>query len=307
MNNTLGYDVVRTLLDDVFYTKFSGEKFPGRATAETAALFHPDSMSQAALNLDLFGGVGNWEQTAEQQDLPENDPTFKNTKLFTAVKFAKAISISKEWFDDNNHNAYEQTIMNFANRAKTTRDKNAFTPFRNAFTTTLTADGVALVSDSHINNAGSTVDNKVTGTLSEVTLNNAMNQLAEMKSQDNEIDGWVGSILLVPIANFNNACIITKSTLKSGTANNDLNYFSDYWPGLQVMTSPYLGAAAGGSDAAWFLLSNEHAVTRWVREAVSTNLVDYTISTNDTYKYKGRFREVVGAMTYDGLVGSNGS
>jgi len=197
-------------------------------------------------------------------------------------------------------------VRNFARRARTTRDSNAMAIFRTATTTTTTADGVALISDSHINLNGTTVNNKVTGALSETTLNTAIVQLLEMKAEDDVVDGSLAQTLLVPPALYKSAVEITESELRSGTANNDMNVYSAKY-GINVYTSQFLGAAAGGSDAAWWLLGNNHSIYRFVRQGVQTDLVDYKTQRNNNYIYKGEFREVVGPMSFEGIVGSSGS
>lgn len=305
-SSALNANVVKTALDDVFNQEFNGQKQPNLATAETAAVFKQDTADSSAVIMELFGGSGAWEQTSEEQDLPLGTPRITNTKTFSVLKYAHAVDIPKEFFDDNKHGSYEKVVANFARRARTTRDKNAFAVFRGAFTVTTTADAAYLVSDTHTNINGDTIDNKLTAALSETSLNDAVKMLGEMKAQDGEIDGHVPSVLLVPMALYKTACEITESELRSGTADNDMNVYSDKY-GIKVYTSPYLGAAAGGSDTAWFLLSDTHSITRWVRESVNTNLVSYETSRNDTYTYKGRFREVVGAMSYEGIVGSLGT
>jgi hypothetical protein len=78
------------------------------------------------------------------------------------------------------------------------------------------------------------------------------------------------------------------------------------YPGLQIFQSPFLGAAQGGSDTAWFLLSRNHSLYRWVRQALNLDLVDYKTQRNNNYIYKGEYREVVGAISYEGLCGSTG-
>lgn len=304
-SSALNPNVVKTALDDVFNQEFNGQKQPNLATAETAAVFKQDTADSSAVIMELFGGSGAWEQTAEEQDLPLGTPRITNTKTFSVVKFAHAVDIPKEFFDDNKHGSYEKMVANFARRARTTRDKNAFAVFRGAFATTTTADGAYLCSDTHTNINGDTIDNLITAALTDTSLNTAIKMLGEQKAQDGEIDGHVPAVLLVPMALYKDACVITESNLRSGTANNDMNVYSDKY-GITVYTSPYLGAAAGGSDTAWFLLSDTHSVTRWVRESVNTNLVPYEQSRNDVYTYKGRFREVVGAMSYEGIVGSTG-
>lgn len=300
-NSGLNANVVKTALDDVFNQNFSGEQHPGHVNAASGMVFKQDTADSSAVIMELFKGSGAWEDTVEEQILPEGTPRVGNQKTFTVTKFAKSIKIPKEFFDDNKHGSYEKMVANFARRARTTRDRNAFYTFR-APTVVTTSDGVAFASASHVNLNGDTVSNLNTSSaLTESTLNAAIVDLVEMKSQDGEIDGFMPRTLLVPPALFKTACEITKSELRAGTANNDVNVFSSQY-GIYVATTPYIGAAAGGSDTTWFLLSDDHSVMRYVREAVNTDLVGYEISDNDTYTYKGRFREVVGPMSYEGVI-----
>jgi len=304
-NSQLNPNVVKTALDDVFNQAFSGDKHPGHATAESAPVFKQDSADSSAVIWELFKGVGAWSQRAEEADVSQKTPRVANQKTFSIINFAASVDIPKNFFDDNKHAAYEKMVQNFALRARTSRDRNAFATYRNAFTTELTSDGVALISDSHLNLNGDTVDNKVSGALSESTLNDGITQLTEMKSQDGEIDGFMPRVLLVSLKLFKLASEITESELRSATPNNDLNVYSDKY-GIMVMTSPYLGAAAGGSDTAWFLLSENHSVYRFLRQAVETDLVPFQYQRNNNYIYKGEFREKVGAMSFEGIVGSTG-
>lgn len=305
-NSSLNPNVVKTALDEVFYPEFNIQEHPGYATAETAGVFNQDTATSSAVISELFGGVGAWELTAEEATLPQGDPRVDQTKTYTVTKYAKSVHIPKEFYDDNMHGAYEGMVKSFATRARTTRDKNAFALFRNGFTTETTVDAVAWFSNSHTNKAGNTVDNLETGALTPTVLENMFTSLAEQEAQDGEIDGHVPACLVVPVKLFKEAIEITKSELAAGTANNNMNYYSQLYPGLMVYTSPYLGAKAGGSDTAAFLLSRNHSAMRYVRDAVSTNLVNYDVSDNDVYKYKGRFREALGVMSYDGAVATTG-
>ena len=61
------------------------------------------------------------------------------------------------------------------------------------------------------------------------------------------------AIAIVPTALEKTAVIITQSTKRSGTANNDLNFYDDgTYP---VMASHWLGATNSGSDTAWYLVA----------------------------------------------------
>lgn len=304
----LNPDVVRTLLDDVFNPTFSGNKNPNLATAESDLVFKQDTADSSAVVMDLFKGVGAWENRPdEEQDLPTGTPRIGNTKIFTVAEWDKSVDIPKIFFDDQKHGSYQKMVSNFALRARTTRDRNAFAIFRNGFTTAFTtSDGVALFSDSHVNMNGDTVDNKLTAALSESSLNDAIVAMSEMKSQDGEIDGYMPRTLLVPMKLFKTACEIVESELRSGTADNDANVYSSKY-NLFIKTTPYLGAAAGGSDTAWFLIGEDSSITRWVRQGIEIDMVDYRTQRNNVYIYKGSYREVVGAMSYEGVIGSDGT
>jgi len=121
------------------------------------------------------------------------------------------------------------------------------------------------------------------------------------------LGGHEPACLLVPPALFKEANIFTKSELRPTTANNDLNYVSYIYPGLVVKQSPFLGTTHGGNDAYAFLLSRNHSVYRWVRQALQTDLIPYQNQRNNNYIYKGEYREVVGPISYEGIVGTDGA
>ena len=82
------------------------------------------------------------------------------------------------------------------------------------------------------------------------------------------------AMLMVPPALKKEALIITQSTLRSGTGNNDKNV---YLGNFDVYVNQYISSAGGGSDTAWFLIIKEinglvflwrekPAVSAWVDE-----------------------------------------
>ena len=304
-NSGLNPNVVKTALDDVFKQEFEYGMGPGQANAMTAAIFKQDSADSSAVIMEVFKGSGYWDSRAEEQDVPAGTPRITNQITFSVTNYAKSIDIPKNFFDDNKHGAYEKMVTDMAEMARITRDKNAFAIFRNGFTTTLTADGVALFSDSHVTISGDTVDNLLTAALAETSLNDAIVALSEQKAQDGTIRGCTPTVLLVPQKLYKLACALTDSQLRPQTANNDINVYSTKY-GIEVYTTPFLGAAAGGSDTAWFMLARNHAIYRWVRQGLVTDLVDYKFQRNNSYIYKGEFREVVGAIDYVGAIASTG-
>lgn len=309
ITNAINPAVVQTELDDVFFQVFQQRVAPGMATADTPEIFRQVTLDNSAhIEEVASGGGGFWEVKGETVDVPQATPFVSNKITQVAVTFAKGITLSKEYFDDNMHNTWTRTVEKFARNALATRDREAFSLWNGAFTTTLTADGVSLVNAAHVTLDGPTVSNRVASNppLTEASLNTAIVQLLELRDQEGVTMGEVPTDLLVPPAEFKNATEIVDSELVSDSANNAVNVYSSTY-GIRIWQSTYLAASAGGSDTAWFLLSRNHAVTRYKREGVTTQLIDWSISSNDNYRYKGRYREVYGVTDYIGVVGSDGT
>lgn len=200
---------------------------------------------------------------------------------------------------------WSRTVSDLALKARISQDANAFKIFRNAFTTSLTADGAAWISATHTLLNGSNYSNLVTGALSTTTLNLAIIALRQQVDQANVVLGNAPAYLVVPSPLFKHALEITQSALIADNANNNLNVYRSAF-GITVYTSPYMDAVAGGSDTAWFLLARNHCVTRLIRQGMQTFLRDWGYSNNRTYWYQANFREEAYVPDYIGAVASTG-
>lgn len=311
------FAVVQTQLDSVFYQNFDYDAtHPGIATANTAALFKPQTTTHAAYIEQVFKGSGYFPVVGETQTVPQSTPQVKN-QLTTYIKdFAQSIEISKNLFDDNMHGVWSKAVADFAQVARVTQDQNAFNFFNGAFTTSLTADGSAWIGthtlingQSYSNLLTTTITGTVTTALDPTTLNFAQIMLRQQPNQAGVILGNVGSILLVPSNLWKHAIEITDSALIADSGNNNINVFRSAY-GITVYTSPFLDSITGfssGSNTAWFLMSRNHSVTRIIRQGIQTALRDWSYSNNRTYLYQANFREVVYAPDYCGAVGSLGT
>lgn len=300
------FAIVQTELDTVFFQEFDYDATtPGIATARTAAIFKPLTTDHAAYIGEVNMATGLWNAIGETQTVPTSTPAVRNKYTIYIKDFADSIEISKDLFDDNMHGVWAEDVKQFALMARITQDDNAFALYRNAFTTSLTADGVSFINAAHPLIGGGTISNVISGALSDTTLNTAIVALREQKNQKGVILGGVPSVLLVPSALFKYAMQLTDSALVADNANNAINVYRSAY-GFEVYSSPYLGAAAGGSDTAWFLLTKNHSVTRLVRQGVQTALRPWQYSNNRTYLYQGNFREEVFVPDYSGAVGSTG-
>jgi len=307
LNGGNAANTIKTALDKVFDATFDYPTMAGVATAENGKAFMQSSADNSAVIVEQFQGSGYWDSRTELQDVPEGSNKVGNQQTHQIINYAKSIDVSKNYFDDDMHDVVAMMVQNMARNARLTRDKNAFTAYNLGFTTETSNDSVALFSDSHVTLDGTTVDNLVSGALSDATLATAIVQLIEQLTQDGTLGGHDPAFLLVPPALWKNANIFAKSALRPTTANNDMNWVSDIYPGLQVLQSPFLGAAQGGSDTAWFLGSQNHSMYRWIRQAKQTDIVDYKYQRNNNYIYKGEYRETVAPIAYEGLVGSLGA
>lgn len=299
--------IVRTELDSVFFQEFqydSGE--PGIATANTAALFKPLHTTHAQYIEEIFAGGGLWNRIGETQTVPTQTPKVANKLTTSVIDFADGREISKNLFDDNMHGVWAQVVKDFALMARVSQDQNAFSFWNNSFTTALAADGVAVLG-SHTLLSGQSYSNVLTSPtpLTEPNLQTGINKLRVQPNQKGVILGNVPAYLLVPPALFKKAVQYTESALIPDASDNNINVYRSAY-GIQVFTSPYLDATAGGSDTAWWLLARNHHVTRLIRQGIETSLRSWEYSNNRTYFYQGNFREAVYCADYIGIVGATG-
>lgn len=131
-------------------------------------------------------------------------------------------------------------------------------------------DGVSMVSTAHPSKVPgvSNRSNRLPGnpSYSETAQNTAMLMLQEQLNGRGLPIGYEGRYLLVvPPALLKQATEVNKSTLRSGTANNDVNYYEGK---VDVVSSVYLNSANGGSNTAWWMIAvdapEEQAMLRYV-------------------------------------------
>ena len=311
------FSLVQTELDEVFKQNYEASLPPSYATAMTAEIFKVTDTTHSAYIGTIHKGPGLFSKIGEVATVPSYTAKVANKWTVTISDFAQGIDISKDLFDDDIHGEWQNQVSELAIMARRTQDFNAFKIFRGAFTTTLSADGSALIG-SHTLIGGGTTNNEIvaadvgaaTSVLNSSSFNISMKRMAEVKSQAGVPLQCVGNVLLVPPALYATARQVAVSALVPDNANNAVNVFSmDY--SIKVYQSVFAGTASPdglGSDTAWFLMdSSRHAVRRFVRQGVVTSLRDWSMSNNRTYYYQANFREEVFAPDYIGLVGAKGT
>jgi hypothetical protein len=292
----------KTALDKVFYAKFNPTTGPQMGRVTMSELFQQDKAYNSAVIMEVFKGVGSWEETQEQEAYKGEDPRINDQITFSVVKYTKKFAISEEALEDDQVSLVKNAIADMGRMGNFSQEKAGFNVYKNAASTTLCADGVALLSASHANLAGDTIDNTISGALTLTTFKEGLNLLLEQKNQAGEILGHEVKTILVPNVLFDDATVITESELIPGDTDNDINVISNKY-NVRVLQSVRIGATAGGSDTRYFMLGENHSITRWVRTPISTKLIPPENEANGDTIYRGRFREVYGAVSYEGCVG----
>lgn len=307
--------LVKTALDDLRDNALLEQASTGKCEATDPLIFSQQGADKAAVVTSVIGGGGYFLKTVTgvAQDITAKKNATKNSpapKTTIIAEFNKDVPISRSFMMDQQHEAVAKSIRQETLSWTASRDQNAFAYYAYGFGTTLstTIDSVALFSNSHLNANGDTVDNYETGSLSDANLNTVIVSLRSQKNQAGVIIGWEPKFLLCGSTLHHDAMIVSKSVLRAGTGNNDLNYFSELYPGMKACWNQFVDNSGATSQATmYFVGSALHGVVRYEREAFFSELVDWRTDANDLYKYKLRAREEVDTIEYTGLVGSDGT
>lgn len=291
-------------LREVFSDSFKENVETHQATSKDVFNFY--SSRKNAEDFQKVSGVGRFTAVAEEDPTPivKRDEIMKTNFLHTT--FRKGVGISYEALEDQLYNEMKDHTEQLAISARETQEFNRFAVIRN-ITSTNGADGVPLADNDHPLSGGATQDNLVTGAVTETTLESMFQIFREMR--DYTLKQFISSpaLLLCAPKNHPEVMRLTKSKLQANTANNDLNYFSEVFPGVQVKFSPYVGAVAGGSDTGVTLIGKRHKLNTVIREKIRTWMNKWDESSDIVTKFNALYRESVGFADFVGVVHLTGA
>lgn len=298
-------ELVKTALDKIRDEASLTYARTGKAEATDPVVFTQGTADNAAKVSTVQGGGGYFDKKIGDMKrgkaIAVNSPTPKTTLM---AEFSKDLDIARTFMADQQHDSVGKAVRATQRSWLASRDQNAMKVFALGFTTQTTVTGTALFSNTQGNSNGDTVDNLSAGALTDSTLNEGVVLLRNQVNQTGVKVGYEPDFLLTSNANHKNAMTVAKSVLRSGSGNNDLNYFSELFPGMRTLYNQFLDDT---STTAYFIGAQGHGVERFVREDLFTTLVDWTVSDGDAYKYKFRAREEVDSIEYSGLVGALGT
>lgn len=203
-------------------------------------------------------GFGLLTQTAEGGSLAYEDPIQMYDVSYVHLKYTKGFKVSEELYEDDRYNIINKKPQALARATRRTAEYLAASVFNNAFSSGTGGDAKYLCSTSHPRADGGTAQSNASSTgitLTEANLNTGLLAVrAQLDDKGMPIQAK-GSLLVVPPALEKDAQIITKSQLRSGSADNDYNYYQGM---LKVISWDWLT-----STTAWFLIDESLAELNW--------------------------------------------
>lgn len=300
-------------LDEIFDSAYEMDKQPGEVRADDTLFFQQDNTNWLRIQYAESMGPGDFTQVAEDEEVPEATVRVGNRTTAEVFEYDRDIPIPERYQESSeSYGMVEKWVQNLGIRARTTRDKYAFRQsYGDAFGGVDTPDGADLVSNTHTTLNGDTVDNLETGVLTSDNLETTVRSLRLQRAQDGDLASYHADGLLVPTILHPDATEITKSELKTNTANNNINYWSTIYPGLQVGSSEYLDSTYNtlntNANTSYFVVSKMHSIIRAVRIPIKNEYVDPMYDRRRRAFYRARFSERVYAGSWGGVVGSNGT
>ncbi len=234
-------------------------------------------------------GAGVLSLFAEGVAIPRTNRYKLYNTAFAHDQYGKQIEVTRKMLMNRDFAEAFDEFKDLTIAGRVTQGKAPAQIFNGAFATatsvnnikiTLYGDAKPLCSTTHPRVDGGSAQSNASATgipLTESNLETGRLALLQQLQDDGTPIQMTGTLyLVVAIANEKTAKIITGSDLRSGTMNNDLNIYNG--GAVEVISSNWLGTAAGGLDTEWFLVAPSIAKLFFVlRNALS---MDQTIDKN---------------------------
>jgi len=265
-----------------------------------SSIFHVNNSGVDVERDSAVTGFGLLTVTAEGASIPYEDPVQMYDVSYVHLKYTKGFKVSEELVEDDRYNVIKKKPAALARSARRTAEYLAAQVFNNGFSSGTGGDGKYLFSISHPRADGGTAQSNASGsgiTLTETNLNTG---LLAMRSQLDDKGMKIGvkaSTLLVPPALHKTAVEITQSSLRSGTADNELNYYQGL---LKVVDWDWLS-----SSTAWFLIDGNLHQLEWFWRVRPEFKQDNSFDTGMAL-FKTRMRCSRGWSDWRGVWGSAG-
>ena len=241
------------------------------------------------------------QETAEGAPIDYEDPVQGYDTTYTHLKYSKGFKISLELYEDGLYNIMNKRPAALGRCMARTAENQAALVFVRAFNASyLGADSEELCSTSHDRSDGGTAQSNASSTgitLTEANIETARNAMRDQLDDKGQVINVNPNLLLIPIELEKEAHEIIDSERRSGTADNDLNF----WKGrFQIVDWIYLTSAT-----AWFLMDTTVKQLNWFWRRQPTMKSDELFDTEYAV-YKSTMRLSRGWTDWRGVWGSQG-
>ena len=265
-------------------------------------VFDVETTDQDSESYSATTGFGKLQQTDELGALDYEDPLKMYKTTLTPLKYTKGFKVSQELYEDDQHNVISAMPKALAKSVVYTTEYWAASVFNNAYSTSYTSygDGLPLCSTAHTRADGGSNQSNASDagiTFGEVNLETGRLALEKALNDKGQVVSFNADTIVIPIDLRKTAQILTESTLRAGTANNDVNVYQGVFkivPWRYVTTSTY-----------WFLLDSSEAMLKWLWRIRPEFKNDFNFDA-DAALYKVRVRFAYGWPDWRGIWGSKG-
>lgn len=245
---------------------------------------------------------GKLQQTDELGALDYEDPVKMYRTVYSHLKYTKGFKVSQELVEDDQHNVIAQMPRSLAKSVVYTTEYWAASVLNNGFDTSYTSygDSKPMFSTSHLRADGGTSQSNASSTgitLSETNLETGRLALEKALNDKGEIVNFKADSLLIPVDLRKTAMILTESSLRPGTANNDVNIYEGVF---KLIPWRYLT-----STTAWTLCDSRNKLLQWFWRIRPEFKNDFNFDA-DAALYKVRVRFSFGWSDWRGTWGSKG-
>lgn len=224
-------------------------------------LFDQRTSKKQDERISAMTGFGFPVQKGENAPISYEDPVQMYDTVFTHVTWAKGFKVSREAMDDDQYNIVSRLPGKLGRSLRRWEEKSATQVLERAFNTSYQGgDAVPLCSTVHPRSDGGATRSNASAT--GIVLNEANFETGRrvfrnfLDDKGMKIEAMPTKIA-IPVELEKSANIIFNSTLRSGTADNDLNFYKGM---VDIVVLPYLNDT---STTAWFLLDNSQEGLIW--------------------------------------------
>ena len=272
---------------------------------EHTEIYETESSDRAFEEEVMLSGFGEAPVKSEGSGVAFDQAQEVYTARYTHETVALAFSLTEEAVEDNLYDRLGARYTKaLARSMATTKQIKAAAILNNAFTTSIGGDGKPLCATDHPTLGGPNLANElaVAADLSEASLEQALIDIAAFTDERGLKIAVQGTKLIIPKELQFTADRIMKSTLRVGTADNDINAVRN----MGMVPQGYKVNHYLTDPDAWFIMTDApNGMKMFNRVAIKTGFEGDFDTGN--MRFKARERYSFGVTDWRGIFGSEGA